>query len=217
MYAVCESIGKGIVGRSYKYTTVYTLNQIPVTGEDKTPYEKWFKKKPSIKHLRVFGTTCYAFIPKQFRNKWEPKLRKGKLVDYTDIDKNFRNWDEKRRRIDICKDVKFDDTSELSNATTSISLDMPNKKDQPRDSEPLVREEFDEGHSSKDGKDNEKIQSRKARQPIGSKNKTYEKNQRELRDRLRLNAPKRYNEQYFLVSSAPLNYVEAVNSEDSKH
>ncbi|KMQ86600.1 retrotransposon unclassified [Lasius niger] len=103
--------------------TVYILNRVPAAGEDKTPYEQWFGKKPSIKHLRVFGTNCYTLIPKQLRKKWEPKSKRGKLVGYTDTDKNYRVWDEERRRVDICRDVKFDNTSELSN-TANISLDM---------------------------------------------------------------------------------------------
>jgi len=109
-------------------TAVYTLNRVPATGENKTPYEKWFNKRPSVKHMKVFGTTCYTLIPKQLRKKWEPKSKKGKLVGYTDTDKNFRVWDEEKGRVDIYRDIKFDDTSELSN-TTNISLDIPNEKD----------------------------------------------------------------------------------------
>lgn len=205
-------------------TAVHTLNRIPATGEDKTPYEKWFNKRPSVKHLRVFGTTCYTLIPKQLRKKWEAKSRKGKLVGYTDTDKNFRIWDEERRRVDICRDVKFDDTSELSN-TTNISLDMLTKNDQSHCSGSLIRkqpavdyqEKEIEENPDEDDEDDEDIQPPKAGRPVGSKNKTYDKVQRELRDRTKLNTPKRYDEHCFLITSAPLNYAEAVESEDSKH
>eukprot|EP00253_Pinus_taeda_P034051 PITA_34051 len=30
----------------------------------KTPYEMWYGNIPSVNHLRVFGSTCYALIPK---------------------------------------------------------------------------------------------------------------------------------------------------------
>lgn len=213
-------------------TAVYTLNRIPATGEDKTPYEKWFGKKPSIKHMRVFGTTCYTLIPKQLRKKWEPKSKKGKLVGYTDTDKNFRIWDEEKGRVDIYRDVKFDDTSELSN-TTNISLDMPNEKDlfhhsgnkkqsrldHQEEEEYLDAEEYEdeEDEDIRNDEGTEKIQLRKAGRPVGSKNKRYEKGQRELRDRSKLNTPKRYNEQCFLITSTPSNYTEAIKSEDSEH
>ena len=37
--------------------------------EDKTPHEMWFGRLPLVRHLRVFGSTCYALIPKEQRNK----------------------------------------------------------------------------------------------------------------------------------------------------
>lgn len=63
-HARCMMYAKGLPKELWAEalnTTVYILNRIPMTGEDKTPYEKWFSKKPSIKHLRVFGTTCFLF------------------------------------------------------------------------------------------------------------------------------------------------------------
>lgn len=150
-------------------TAVYTLNRVPTKGEDKTPYEKWFGKKPSVKHLRVFGTTCYILIPKQLRKKWKPKSRRGKLVGYTDTDKNFRIWDEEKKRVDICRDVKFDDTSELSNKT-NISLDMLNEKDQPHCIGSLGNHQEKEENENPDEDDEnyEETQPQKAGRPVGS-------------------------------------------------
>ena len=37
--------------------------------EDKTPHEMWFGHLPSVRHLWVFGSPCYALIPKEQRNK----------------------------------------------------------------------------------------------------------------------------------------------------
>jgi hypothetical protein len=42
-------------------TVVYVLNRSPMKGvAGKTPYEKWFGKKPSVHHLRTFG--CVAYV-----------------------------------------------------------------------------------------------------------------------------------------------------------
>ena len=44
------------------YTAVYILNRIPTKSvKDKTPIEAWNGKKPSVKHLRVFGSICYSY------------------------------------------------------------------------------------------------------------------------------------------------------------
>ena len=32
---------------------------------NKTPYEMWYGHIPSVKHPNVFGSTCYALIPKE--------------------------------------------------------------------------------------------------------------------------------------------------------
>ena len=45
--------------------------------EDKTPNEMWFGYLPSLKDLiRFFGSTCYALIPKEQRNKLGAKIQR---------------------------------------------------------------------------------------------------------------------------------------------
>lgn len=64
-------------------TAVYTINRTGTsTVKDKTPFEIYFRKEPEIKHLRVFGTNVFTHIPKQKRQKWDPKSKKGIFVGY---------------------------------------------------------------------------------------------------------------------------------------
>ena len=42
----------------------------------------WSDKVPSYKHLRVFGCEAYSHVPKEFRNKLEPKSRKCIFLGY---------------------------------------------------------------------------------------------------------------------------------------
>ena len=47
-------------------TTVYLLNRSPTKAiQDKTPVEAWSRRKPLVKHLRVFGCICYTHIPQE--------------------------------------------------------------------------------------------------------------------------------------------------------
>jgi hypothetical protein len=42
-------------------TAVYILNRAPTHGlEGRTPYEVWYRKKPSVHHLHSFG--CIAYV-----------------------------------------------------------------------------------------------------------------------------------------------------------
>ena len=55
-------------------TACYLLNRvISKTGETLTPFEKWFKRPPTIKHLKVFGSTAYLHLPKEKRQKFDLK------------------------------------------------------------------------------------------------------------------------------------------------
>jgi len=45
---------------------VYISNRCPtLVIRNKTPYEMWYGHIPSVRHLRVFGSSYYAFIPKE--------------------------------------------------------------------------------------------------------------------------------------------------------
>ena len=41
-------------------TTTYILNRVPSKAVNKTPYELWTDKKPSIKHLHIWGCPTEA-------------------------------------------------------------------------------------------------------------------------------------------------------------
>ena len=57
-------------------TAVYVRNRAASNSlSDKTPYELWYGEKPSVKHLKVFGSTCYVHIPKDQRSKCEMNSR----------------------------------------------------------------------------------------------------------------------------------------------
>jgi transposase InsO family protein len=59
---------------------VYVKNKIPSHAlGNKTPYEMWYGRIPSVRHLRVFGSTCYALIPKEQRNKLDARSRDSEV------------------------------------------------------------------------------------------------------------------------------------------
>ena len=68
-------------------TAAYIINRTGVSAvEGKSPFELWFGKKPSIKHLKVIGTTCYAHIPERGKSL----IRKLSSV-YYEILKELKN------------------------------------------------------------------------------------------------------------------------------
>lgn len=66
-------------------TAVHVLNRtLSSAHKEKTPYEVWTGKVPSVSHFRVFGSDAYIHIDKQFRKKFDPKAKKLIMVGYQD-------------------------------------------------------------------------------------------------------------------------------------
>lgn len=89
-------------------TAVYTINRTGTSSiKDKTPFEIYFRKEPEIKHLRVFGTKVFTHIPKQKRQKWDPKSEKGIFVGYVENVKGYRVWYPETNKINVSREVIF--------------------------------------------------------------------------------------------------------------
>jgi hypothetical protein len=58
--------------------------------DGKTPYESWYSFKPKVNHLRVFGSTCYALVPKEKRTKLENWSMKCTFIGYSEKKKGYR-------------------------------------------------------------------------------------------------------------------------------
>ena len=50
-------------------TTIYFLNRVPTKTVPKTPFELWTERKPSLRHLHVWGCPAEARIYNPHENK----------------------------------------------------------------------------------------------------------------------------------------------------
>eukprot|EP00253_Pinus_taeda_P015766 PITA_15766 len=82
---------------------------------NKTPYELWYGHVPSVKHLRTFGSTCYALIPKVHRNKLGARSRKCIFLGYSNTSKAYRVYDEVNKKFFVSRDVIFLESSKSDN------------------------------------------------------------------------------------------------------
>ncbi|KAK4395889.1 Retrovirus-related Pol polyprotein from transposon TNT 1-94 [Sesamum angolense] len=107
--AAGETLAKSFLGRTV-YTAVYLLNRCPTRAvQNMTPIEAWSGKKPSAKHLRVFGSICYVHIPTEKRHKLEEKTEKGIFLGYSTQSKGYRIYNIKTKKLIISRDVEFDE------------------------------------------------------------------------------------------------------------
>lgn len=102
-------------------TAVYTLNRTLLTTSNSkvTPYEQWHGRKPYIGHMHPFGTPAFAFVHDNFRRKFDAKSIKTILVGYQDECKNYRLYDQSKRKVIITCHVNF---NTLANKTTDVVI-----------------------------------------------------------------------------------------------
>ena len=56
---------------------------------DKTPHEAWYKQKPEMDHIRVWGCTAYVFVQKDKRKGFAPHMEKCVFLGYP---KGYKGW-----------------------------------------------------------------------------------------------------------------------------
>ncbi|GAU45509.1 hypothetical protein TSUD_129550 [Trifolium subterraneum] len=93
-------------------TTTYVLNRCPTKRlEGITPEECWTGSKPSVSHLRVFGSVAYKHVPDQLRKKLDNKSEMMILVGYHNTG-GYKLFDPINRTIVISRDVLIDEAKE---------------------------------------------------------------------------------------------------------
>ena len=94
----------------------YIKNRCPCNAiRNKTPYEMWYGHVPSVKHLKVFGSTCYTLIPKVHRNKLGARSRKCIFLVYSNTSKAYHLYDEVNKKFVVSRDVIFLESFKIDN------------------------------------------------------------------------------------------------------
>jgi Reverse transcriptase (RNA-dependent DNA polymerase)/gag-polypeptide of LTR copia-type/Integrase core domain/GAG-pre-integrase domain len=73
-----------------------------------TPYERWFKKKPNVSHLREFGAPVWVLLQGQkVPRKMETKSRRRTFVGYDDGSKSIKYYNAETRKVLISRNIRF--------------------------------------------------------------------------------------------------------------
>ena len=92
-------------------TACYLQNRLPGKATTKTPYELWNKRKPDLRHIRIFGSKAYVHIPKEKRTKWDACAKEGVLVGYSESQKGYRILHQDTNKVTVSRSVIIDETS----------------------------------------------------------------------------------------------------------
>ncbi|GJZ28571.1 retrovirus-related pol polyprotein from transposon TNT 1-94 [Tanacetum coccineum] len=126
-------------------TACYTQNRsIIIPTHEKMAYHIINDRKPSIKHLHIFGCTCYLTRDGENLDKMKEKGDPCILVGYSTQSKGYRVYNKRTRLIVESIHLRFDEFKEMSetsiaNDTSGLELNLL--------FDPLYDEFFNDGTS----------------------------------------------------------------------
>ncbi|TXG49123.1 hypothetical protein EZV62_024998 [Acer yangbiense] len=153
----CVINGFDIPANSTVFITVWQVNRDPKCWIDlesfipercptksldtKTPQEAWSSHKPSVSHLRVFGSIAYIKVPEARRTKLEDKGEKCILVGYGDRTMGYRLYNPVTKKVIFSRDVIFEENEswnwDQTKASRSAEL-MPEEETREMATEPQI-------------------------------------------------------------------------------
>nr|GEZ44531.1 retrovirus-related Pol polyprotein from transposon TNT 1-94 [Tanacetum cinerariifolium] len=101
-------------------TACYTQNRsIIIPNHDKTPYQIINDRKPSIKHLHIFGYICYITRDGENLDKIKEKGDQCILVGYSTQSKGYHVYNKRTRMIVESIHIRFDEIKEVSETSVA--------------------------------------------------------------------------------------------------
>uniref|UniRef100_A0A251UJX2 Putative ribonuclease H-like domain-containing protein n=1 Tax=Helianthus annuus TaxID=4232 RepID=A0A251UJX2_HELAN len=146
-----------------------------------TPQEAWSGRKPSVRHLKVFGCVAYAHVPKQHRGKLDDKVEKTIFIGYSENSKAYKLYNPITGKTIISRDVVFDEEQEWNEGTvreetSCVELNDSGEEDQQPDvavpgvnEEPIVNNQ-NENYSSDEEAENSNNQHEEVESSSSSEN-----------------------------------------------
>ncbi|GAU47995.1 hypothetical protein TSUD_404720 [Trifolium subterraneum] len=161
--ARCMLKGKGLPKNLWGEAVnaaAYVLNRCPTQKKkDNTPEELWTGHKPSVKHLRIFGSICYRHIPDEKRRELDDKSEQLILIGY-DATGAYKMQNPNSKKVVISRDVVVDEKSQWkwkSNANKHIQVNLKdtvnNETVQPVVDQHEEVGEIEDMHTSSDGEE----------------------------------------------------------------
>ncbi|GFT01566.1 retrovirus-related Pol polyprotein from transposon TNT 1-94 [Trichonephila clavipes] len=114
----------------------YAWNRICHKNSNKTPFEKYSGRKPSVLHLKTFGCLAYAGVPKQIRKKFDMCAKMGIMMGYAQRTKGYRIWLIDENKLVETINVRFDvdkrgiNFRQKVNSNLGYNLNLPDYYDE---------------------------------------------------------------------------------------
>jgi transposase InsO family protein len=86
-------------------TSIYLLNKVPTKSVSRTPYEIWKGKRPSLKHLKIWG--CPAYVKMQDTDKLGARSEKYRFVGYPKESLGYYFYSSVEQKVFVSRHATF--------------------------------------------------------------------------------------------------------------
>ncbi len=85
-------------------TATYLLNRSPTSALDSVvPATLWYKTKPNVKNLRIFGSLVFVQVPQELRKKLDSHVEKAAIVGIRNS--GYMVWNKEWNRVLFSRDI----------------------------------------------------------------------------------------------------------------
>ena len=109
-------------------TAAFTLNRVPSKSVQKTPYEIWTGKRPSLSFIKIWG--CEAYVRRQTSNKLGPKSDKCFFVGYPKETKGYYFYNPTEQKVFIARTGVFLEREFISKRISGRRIELEEVRDQ---------------------------------------------------------------------------------------
>lgn len=123
-------------------TAAYIRNRVTSRGipSNTTPYELWYSKKPSVSHMRIFGSKCWYKVPNEKVKSLDRRANEAIMLGYATGQKGYKLWDVNKHKVVVSRDVKFEELP----VSSSVKESEDTTNDDPSDDDSATYHPTDE-------------------------------------------------------------------------
>ena len=120
-------------------TAAFTINRVPTKSVQKTPYEMWHGRKPSLSFMKIWG--CDAYVKKLTSDKLAPKSEKCVFVGYPKETKGYYFYNRNENKVFVARNGTFLEKEFLRKGTSGSKIDLEEIREPEDNIEPMVETE----------------------------------------------------------------------------
>ena len=122
-------------------TAMLTLNCVPSKVVEKTPYEIWTGKKPSLSFLKIWG--CEVYVKQQASDKLAPKSSKCLFVGYPKEMKGYYVYNPTDNKVFVIHNGIFLEREFISKRTSMSKVHLKEVREILNSTEPHMENRED--------------------------------------------------------------------------